>query len=201
MNKQINKQANNWFIEQAIHVDVILVVIVVFRSLFIESTFADADKLIISDPSELHDRSFMAHLNQLPWTAPLFTRKVEQTVLTGKHMTFCRVSNDSISVVCKIQIASLRLLPFSHFCAYIWIIELQSFIRPCLHWDGRTNGVVYTMTVMTWEIFRKLFPIYIHIWTRSPFLFSLSGGRNYTISKFYGVSERGESLSISLFHG
>lgn len=58
------------------------------------------DKLIISDPSELHDRSFMAHLNQLPWTAPLFTRKVEQTVLTGKHMTFCRVSNESISVVC-----------------------------------------------------------------------------------------------------
>lgn len=62
--------------------------------------FNQIDKLIISDPSELHDRSFMAHLNQLPWTAPLFTRKVEQTVLTGKHMTFCRVSNESISVVC-----------------------------------------------------------------------------------------------------
>lgn len=64
------------------------------------------DKLIISDPVELHDRSFMAHLNQLPWSEPLFTRRVEQNVLTGKHMTFCRVSNESISVV-SIQKKSL----------------------------------------------------------------------------------------------
>ncbi|XP_055310996.1 MOXD1 homolog 1 [Sitodiplosis mosellana] len=60
------------------------------------------NKLIISDPVEYHDRSFMAHLNQLPWTEPLFTRRVEQTVLTGKHMTFCRVSNESISVAAEI---------------------------------------------------------------------------------------------------
>lgn len=62
-------------------------------------SFFCADKLIISDPAEFHDRSFMAHLNQLPWTEPLFTRRVEQSMITGKHMTFCRVSNESISVV------------------------------------------------------------------------------------------------------
>lgn len=66
---------------------------------FVLSFFSYADKLIISDPVEFHDRSFMAHLNQLPWSEPLFTRRVEQTVLTGKHMTFCRVSNESVSVV------------------------------------------------------------------------------------------------------
>lgn len=69
------------------------------NSIFFSTLGIFTDKLIISDPVELHDRSFMAHLNQLPWTAPLFTRRVEQTVLTGKHMTFCRVSNESISVV------------------------------------------------------------------------------------------------------
>lgn len=67
--------------------------------LFEISHASTLDKLIISDPVEYHDRSFLAHLNQLPWTEPLFTRRVEHTVLTGKHMTFCRVSNESISVV------------------------------------------------------------------------------------------------------
>lgn len=62
------------------------------------------DKLIISDPVEFHDRSFMAHLNQLPWSEPLFTRRVEQTVLNGKYMTFCRVSNESISVVSDVML-------------------------------------------------------------------------------------------------
>lgn len=61
--------------------------------------FSFADKLIISDPVEFHDRTFMAHLNQLPWKEPLFTRRVEQTIVMGKHMTFCRVSNESVSVV------------------------------------------------------------------------------------------------------
>lgn len=57
------------------------------------------NKLIISDPAEFHDRTFLSHLDQLPWSEPLFTRRVEHTLLTGKHMTFCRVSNESISVV------------------------------------------------------------------------------------------------------
>lgn len=58
-----------------------------------------SDKLIISDPVEFHDRSFLAHLYQLPWAEPLFTRRVEQSMLLGKHMTFCRVSNESLSLV------------------------------------------------------------------------------------------------------
>ncbi|XP_049547177.1 MOXD1 homolog 1 [Anopheles darlingi] len=60
------------------------------------------NRLIISDPVEFHDRTFLSHLNQLPWSEPLFTRRVEQSILTGKHMTFCRVSSDSISVASEI---------------------------------------------------------------------------------------------------
>ena len=57
------------------------------------------DKLVISDPIEFHDRTFLSHLNQLPWFEPLFTKRVEQIMIMGKHMTFCRLSNESISIV------------------------------------------------------------------------------------------------------
>lgn len=83
-----NIHSNNWHWRQLLRI--------AFISWF---SLVSTDKLIISDPVDFHDRSFMAHLNQLPWAEPLFTRRVEQTVLTGKHMIFCRVSNDSISVV------------------------------------------------------------------------------------------------------
>lgn len=55
------------------------------------------DKLIISDPVEFHDRTFLSHLNQLPWKEPLFTQQVETTILNGKHMLFCRVQGDSVT--------------------------------------------------------------------------------------------------------
>uniref|UniRef100_A0A6P4EPV5 MOXD1 homolog 1 n=1 Tax=Drosophila rhopaloa TaxID=1041015 RepID=A0A6P4EPV5_DRORH len=60
------------------------------------------NKLIISEPVEFHDRTFLSHLNQLPWYDPLFTKRVEQDFINGKHMTFCRVSNDSISIPTEI---------------------------------------------------------------------------------------------------
>uniref|UniRef100_B4MQU2 GK21375 n=2 Tax=Drosophila willistoni TaxID=7260 RepID=B4MQU2_DROWI len=60
------------------------------------------NKLLISDPVEFHDRSFMSHLNQLPWSEPLFTKRVEQAMITGKHMTFCRIANESISIPSEI---------------------------------------------------------------------------------------------------
>nr|XP_041631596.1 MOXD1 homolog 1 isoform X2 [Drosophila kikkawai]XP_041631597.1 MOXD1 homolog 1 isoform X2 [Drosophila kikkawai] len=70
------------------------------------------NKLIISDPAEFHDRTFLSHLHQLPWDEPLFTKRVEQEFITGKHMTFCRVSNDSISIPSEI-------IRFPEFTAYV----------------------------------------------------------------------------------
>ncbi|KAH8364445.1 hypothetical protein KR084_007046 [Drosophila pseudotakahashii] len=70
------------------------------------------NKLIISDPPEFHDRTFLSHLNQLPWFDPLFTKGVEQEFITGKHMTFCRVSNDSISITSEI-------IRFPEFTAFV----------------------------------------------------------------------------------
>uniref|UniRef100_A0A336L841 CSON004817 protein n=1 Tax=Culicoides sonorensis TaxID=179676 RepID=A0A336L841_CULSO len=89
------------------------------------------NKLIISDPAEFHERTFLTHLYQLPWHEPLFTRRVEQAILTGKHMTFCRTSNESISVPPEIftypNFTSL-VKPASH-CPYQQYFEftLKSF--------------------------------------------------------------------------
>ncbi|XP_037723079.1 MOXD1 homolog 1 [Drosophila subpulchrella] len=70
------------------------------------------NKLVISEPPEFHDRTFLAHLNQLPWYEPLFTKRVEQEFITGKHMTFCRVSNESISIPSEI-------IRFPDFTAFV----------------------------------------------------------------------------------
>ncbi|XP_055379541.1 MOXD1 homolog 1 [Condylostylus longicornis] len=60
------------------------------------------NKLIISDPVEFHDRTFMNHLMILPWSEQLFTRRVEQNIINGKHMTFCKISNESASIPSEI---------------------------------------------------------------------------------------------------
>ncbi|KAJ6646050.1 MOXD1 like 1 [Pseudolycoriella hygida] len=91
------------------------------------------NKLVISDPVEFHDRTFLAHLNQLPWTEPLFTRRVEQTMLMGKHMTFCRVSNESLSVpseIIRFPTFSNLVKPASH-CPYQHLLETMS--ASCRH--------------------------------------------------------------------
>ncbi|KAG5679456.1 hypothetical protein PVAND_009021 [Polypedilum vanderplanki] len=55
-------------------------------------------QLIISDPVEFHDRTFMTHLKQLPWEDQSFAKQFENVMSTGSYMLFCRVSNRSISV-------------------------------------------------------------------------------------------------------
>jgi len=70
------------------------------------------NKLVISDPAEFHDRTFLSHLNQLPWHDPLFTKRVEQAFITGTHMTFCRVSKDSLSIPSEI-------IRYPEFTAYV----------------------------------------------------------------------------------
>lgn len=74
--------------------------------------------MIISDPVEFHDRTFMSHLKQLPWDDESFAKQFENVMNTGRYvkkiikfyinfsfdyfffsyMLFCRVSNKSVSV-------------------------------------------------------------------------------------------------------
>lgn len=59
-----------------------------------ESTISD--KLVINDPVEFHDRSFMSHLHQLPWEDSSYASQLELLMTTGRYMLFCRIANDSI---------------------------------------------------------------------------------------------------------
>ena len=54
------------------------------------------DKLVINDPVEFHDRSFMSHLHQLPWEDSSYASQLELLMTTGRYMLFCRISNESI---------------------------------------------------------------------------------------------------------
>lgn len=55
-----------------------------------------SDKLVINDPVEFHDRTFMSHLYQLPWDDASYASQLEHLMTTGRYMLFCRISNDSI---------------------------------------------------------------------------------------------------------
>lgn len=58
--------------------------------------FLILDKLVINDPVEFHDRTFMSHLYQLPWDDASYASQLEHLMTTGRYMLFCRISNDSI---------------------------------------------------------------------------------------------------------
>lgn len=56
-------------------------------------------QLIIKDPFEFRNKSFIEHLNEIPWNETLLTKKIEDTLYKGKHMTFCRKRDDTLAVV------------------------------------------------------------------------------------------------------
>lgn len=59
-------------------------------------TILFSDKLVINDPVEFHDRTFMSHLYNLPLDDASYTSQLEFLMTSGRYMLFCRISNDSI---------------------------------------------------------------------------------------------------------
>lgn len=58
--------------------------------------FAD---LIIKESEEFSNRTFTTLLSDLPWTEKLLTQRVEDTFYHGKHMTLCRLYNNTLAMV------------------------------------------------------------------------------------------------------
>ncbi|KAI5712495.1 hypothetical protein M8J75_008771 [Diaphorina citri] len=54
--------------------------------------------LMIQEPAEFQDKTFLDHLIDVPWDEPLLTRRVEETLYKGKHINFCRLSNDTLAM-------------------------------------------------------------------------------------------------------
>ncbi|XP_034834330.1 MOXD1 homolog 1-like [Maniola hyperantus] len=59
--------------------------------------------LVIKEPPEFRNKTFMAHLNEMPWSEPLLTEQIEKTLSKGFHMTFCKKRDDSWGVPVQIQ--------------------------------------------------------------------------------------------------
>ncbi|XP_049876022.1 MOXD1 homolog 1-like [Pectinophora gossypiella] len=60
-------------------------------------------ELVILDPPEFRNKTFMAHLNEMPWSEPLLTEKIEMSLYKGMHMTFCKKRDDSWGAPIQIQ--------------------------------------------------------------------------------------------------
>ncbi|KAK9887700.1 hypothetical protein WA026_000021 [Henosepilachna vigintioctopunctata] len=61
------------------------------------------DELIIKEPLEFQNKSFMTHLQSIPYNEPLLTKKMEEYFYTGLHLTFCRKRDDSLAIKEKIE--------------------------------------------------------------------------------------------------
>ncbi|XP_045774439.1 MOXD1 homolog 1-like [Maniola jurtina] len=59
--------------------------------------------LVIKEPPEFRNKTFMAHLNEMPWSEPLLTEQIEKTLSKGWHMTFCKKRDDSWGAPIQIQ--------------------------------------------------------------------------------------------------
>lgn len=57
------------------------------------------EELLIREPPEFRNKSFIAHLNEMPWSEPLLTEQIEKTLYKGAHMTFCKKRDYSLGAV------------------------------------------------------------------------------------------------------
>ncbi|XP_028171043.1 MOXD1 homolog 1-like [Ostrinia furnacalis] len=60
-------------------------------------------ELIIREPFEFRNKTFMAHLNEMPWSERLLTEQIEKTLYRGSHMTFCKKRDDTWGAPIQIQ--------------------------------------------------------------------------------------------------
>nr|CAD7450704.1 unnamed protein product [Timema bartmani] len=55
-------------------------------------------QLVIEEPREFRDKTFMSHLHELPWEEQLLTQRIEDTLIRGQHMVFCRRWDDELVI-------------------------------------------------------------------------------------------------------
>ncbi|KAF4518098.1 hypothetical protein B566_EDAN007799, partial [Ephemera danica] len=65
-----------------------------------QSLFTD---LQIRLPLEFQNKSFAAHLIDLPWAESLLTQRIEESFRHGPHMTFCRLKDDQLALPAVVQ--------------------------------------------------------------------------------------------------
>ncbi|XP_060804864.1 MOXD1 homolog 1 [Amyelois transitella] len=62
------------------------------------------ESLVIKNPTEFRNKTFMAHLNEMQWSEPLLTSQIERRLTDkGFHMMFCKKRDDTWAVPIQIQ--------------------------------------------------------------------------------------------------
>lgn len=57
------------------------------------------EELIIKEPLEFQNKTFMSHLQNLPFNESLLTKRIEEYFYSGLHLTFCRKRDDTLAMV------------------------------------------------------------------------------------------------------
>lgn len=52
-----------------------------------------------AEPQEFRNKSFMSHLQNIPYNETILTKKMEEYFYNGLHMTFCRKRDDTLAIV------------------------------------------------------------------------------------------------------
>lgn len=66
-----------------------------------ESSGNILEELVIKEPQEFQNKTFMAHLQSLPFNESLLTKRIEEYFYSGLHLTFCRKRDDTLAMVRK----------------------------------------------------------------------------------------------------
>ncbi|RZF45944.1 hypothetical protein LSTR_LSTR008321 [Laodelphax striatellus] len=58
--------------------------------------------LIIKESLEFANKTFTAHLQNIPWEEKMLTQRIQDALNHGKHMTFCRLNDDTLAMSSQI---------------------------------------------------------------------------------------------------
>lgn len=57
------------------------------------------DRLVILDPYEFRNKTFRSHLDEIPWQEQLLTKRIEESLYAGQHLTFCKKKDYTLATV------------------------------------------------------------------------------------------------------
>ncbi|XP_039286537.1 MOXD1 homolog 1-like [Nilaparvata lugens] len=58
--------------------------------------------LVIRESHEFANKTFIAHLQNIPWHERILTQRIQDALNRGKHMTFCRLNDDTLAMSSQI---------------------------------------------------------------------------------------------------
>jgi len=111
--------------------------------------------LEIMEPVEFQNKTFQQHLENLPWEDSLLTKTIERRLINGKHMTFCRLHNDTLALVGFVWTAAFVVfrLYLQFVCTYLSAKNKEItlvWLSTCLHYYYKGN--ISYLSSLVWPV-------------------------------------------------